>query len=257
MKKRIKGLAIATRVFDNREGSSPQKFIDLAKRSSKMAELVIMAVNTAEDKSGALEALKGLGLNNLMVIAVTPWVKFVQAMNVIVDTAAHAGMKYLLSSSAEIAIDMNGIHLLMNYMVDDTLCVGARMKEHEFQANTTVEGTGTTIPWNTCCLWKLENFALEGFPLAGDAPFDPTRKLAGVEELTAIARMQANPTFGKVSKAKLVEVPGIVWHTDFSDDPARKVQHLQKLASKRERPAEQLRRLGYKPPIIEHISEMI
>lgn len=247
-------LAIGTRVFDVREGSSPQKFLDLAKRSSEMAKLVIMAVNTAEDKSGAFEALKKLGLLNLMVISVTPWVKFVQAMNVIVDAAAHAGMKHLLSSSAEIAIDENGVRLLMKHMEDDTLCAGARMKEHEFQPNKIVEGTGTTIPWNTCCLWKLENFSLEGFPLVGDAPFDPTRKLAGVEELTAIARMQANPTFGKISKAKLIEVPGIEWHTDFSDDPARKVQHLQKLASKRERPADQLRRLGYKPPIVEHIS---
>ncbi len=253
---RIKGLAIGTRYFDNKLDSSPKKIVELGKRFSDRAEWVIIAINVAEDKSGAMKALKELGLENLTVIGVSPWVKYVQSMNVIIDKAANKGMKYLLSLSAEVRIiEEAQIQAIMSHMADDTLCVGARLQGHEFvPAAGLLAATGTTVPWNTCCLWNLERFSLVGFPLVGDAPFDPSRKMAGVEELSAIALMQN--LYGVVqNKAKLVEVPGVEWETNFCDDSGRQNKHMQKLTTKCVRPAEQLRRLGLKVvPLVKHIS---
>ncbi|HRY52673.1 MAG TPA: hypothetical protein P5089_02360 [Candidatus Portnoybacteria bacterium] len=248
------GLVIGTRYFDNRAGSSPDKIIDFAQRSSLMAEKVIIAVNVAEDKSGAWQALKNLRSENLIIIGVTPWVKFVQPMNVLLDAAASFNARYFLSCSVEIKINQQQLNDLMLHMDSGTLCVGARLPEHEFSGgHLIVEGSGSTIPWNTCCIWNLEKFSLVGFPLAGDAAFSLNRKMAGVEELTALAVMQK--LYGTSGfKAKLIEIAGIKWETEFADNPDRRVAHLQKIASKRERPGEQLKRLGLSAPEVQHIA---
>jgi hypothetical protein len=254
---RIKGLAIGTRYFDKKGDSAPQTIVDLAKNASAMADVVIIAVNAAKDKSGAMTALKKLKLSNLTVIKVEPWL-FVQPMNAIVDAAANRGMKYLMSYSSDVTITEKGIQVLMNHMADDTLCVGAMLKEsHDFvPTDGPFEATGKTVPWNTCCLWNMERFSLVGFPLVGDAPFDYTRERAkaGIEEISAIALMQ-NLYGVEQNKAKLVDVPEpeVLWKR--CDDPDQKKKHEEKIASKDKRAAEQLRRLGLSiPPHVLHVS---
>lgn len=246
--KRIKGLAIGIRFFD--VINPLQKIVDAAKRASDMAEVVFIAINATRDNGRAIVALNNLHFDNLIAFRVTPWVRFVQAMNVMTDAAANKGMDYLLSCSTEVFINKKQIKILMKHMAEDTLCVGARMEGHEFHAGKTLRATGATIPWNTCLLYKLKDFSLVGFPLVGDAPFDPARKAAGVEKIGAIAIMQK--LYGG-NIAKLVDIPGIKWDTTFPGDPERQAWQKEKIASKNERAAEQLKRLRLPAPIVKHI----
>jgi len=251
-KNRIKELTIVTRFFNNRPDSTPDKIIDFAKRYSQMAGKVIIAINGADDLSGSKSALEALGIDNLIIIDVCPWGKFVFPMNALVSASALQNPNsIMLSLSVEVMIELESITAILAHMDDSTLVTGALFPDHEFHPSEIVQGNGITTPWNTAAAWNLQKLSLVGFPLAGDALFDPTRKGAGVEEVTAIALMQK---LFSGCDAKLVAVPGIAWQNDFSDNLKRLEAHRVKMASKIQRPAEQLARLGIPAPIIQHIA---
>ncbi|MBP8960639.1 hypothetical protein KBG31_00225 [Patescibacteria group bacterium] len=131
----------------------------------------------------------------------------------------------------------------------DGLVVGAALPGHDYSPGWQGEASGTQIPWNTFALWEWKKMSCLGFPLVGDAPWNP--ELAGVEEATAIA--VAQKIWGKEgAQAILTQVPGVVWQTQW-DDPSREAAHEKKMASKRSRPAAQLERMGIRPPFVVHI----
>ncbi len=244
-------LGVGTRFFEKREGIGPQKIVNFVKRAVGLGDKVLVAINVAEDKSGAEQVLRQMVLPSLPleVIPVTPW-GFTTAMNALVFAADKGQQEFLLSHSVEIEMNKEMVDKMMGFMEPDTLCVGACLPGHEFHPGKTFRGNGKAIPWNTCCLWRLEPLAVLGFPLVGDASFDQSQ--AGVEELTSIALIQHVFTCG-TKKAKLVEVPGIEWKTEFSDDLARRQAHERKIRLKVQRPRLQLGLLGLPEPMVEHI----
>ncbi len=238
---------IGTRFF----GKDPTK--DLSRLSAfieaglKLGK-VFVAINVVEDKCDSI----GYCAKNhpdADVFAVTPWQKFVAPLNAIVYKAALMGADRLLLASAEFPPTAEQVQALSVHVDNDTLVAGARFSEHIWKGGQ-VEGTGSTVPWNTFALWNLKHLAKLGFPLAGDAPFD--QKMAGVEEVTAIALYQK--LFPHLS-AKLVSVPGFYeeWNMDGWDEERRK-KHEAKIASKTSRPAAQLAWAELDAPRVIHIA---
>jgi hypothetical protein len=77
--------------------------------------------------------------------------------------------------------------------------------------------------------------------LIGFASVSDLGKSAGIEECVAIALLQR--LFPKKSVAKLVKVEDISWEETFADEERRK-WHEEKMKSKLERAAHQLKELG-------------
>jgi hypothetical protein len=243
-------IAIGTRFWDNREGSNPEKIIDFVKRSLKLVDLVLVAINTKEDKSNAKEALekKFKGISNLKVLDISYW-GFSFALNALFFEARKACQKYLLMKSVEINISSKNIELLKEQINENTLCVGPALPGHNFQKNHDIKGTGITIPWNTCCLWNLSKIKI-GVPLIADGYFDET--YAGVEEVVTtslIQTMEGNES----NQIKLLDIPGIEWKTEFSGDDSRRLKHEVKMAKKEIRPEVQRLLLGLKEPKVDHL----
>ncbi len=241
-------IAIGTRFWDARENPSTEKIEEFVKQVSQYGDLVIVAINVDEDKSGALEILKKYNLPNLLVFPVTPW-RFTSVLNSLVYRADSLQQNFLLVHSAEIFINSDVVDQLRERIDNETLVVGARLPQHEFYSDREkVTGTGKTVPWNTCCLWNLSLLARTGFPLIGDASFDPP--MAGGEELSLIALQQA--LYPEHSKTILMEMSGIEWKTEFTNDSVRRTKHERKLNTKGKRSALQLGMLGLKEPWVQH-----
>jgi hypothetical protein len=104
----------------------------------------------------------------LQVVPVTPWGKFVPALNALVRYAAvecHAQLILFVSAETEAP----SITPLLDNMDNSTLVVGALLEGHQFDDTAErVALNGRTTPWNTLALWNLEKLALTGFPLVSD-----------------------------------------------------------------------------------------
>lgn len=244
-------LTIGTRFF----GKDPTKdlprlaqFLEVAQKIGR----VFVAVNTAEDKVDTI-AFCAAHYPEVVVFAVTPWQKFVAPLNAIIYRAALSGADRLLLASAEFAPTTEQVKTLLQHVSHDTLVAGARFSEHLFGVGQVV-GTGITVPWNTFALWNLTHLAKIGFALIGDAPFDPTQKQAGVEEVSTIALYQK--LFGVANmKAKLVSLSD--FHEEWNMngwDAERHAKHKAKLVSKMSRSDEQLKRANLPYPIIMHVA---
>jgi len=206
---------------------------------------IFVAVNGVADSTGALECTWP---EKVEVFNVTPWGKFVFPMNFLLARAGAFELPFL-SISGEVTPTEEGVASLLAHLTETTLVVGAAMQGHDYSPGWQGEASGTQIPWNTFALWEWKKMSCLGFPLVGDAPWNP--ELAGVEEATAIA--VAQKIWGKEgAQAILTQVPGVVWQTQW-DDPSREAAHEKKMASKRSRPAAQLERMGIRPPFVVHI----
>ena len=247
-------LAIGTRFF-GRDAQKDIPRLDKIIDAASSLGVVFVAINSEEDKTNSLAYISEKypdGSRSYAVdsFAVSPWGKFVPALDAITYKAARAGADYLLLASAEFPPTKPQVEHLTRYINGQTLVAGARFAEHTFRPGEIVEGTGTTVPWNTFALWNMHYLPRIGFVIAGDAPFDPAK--AGVEEVTTIATFQ---TLYPNLDAYLVEVPGVGggWNTE-GWDAARLAQHQKKIASKNERPAEQLKWSELKAPRIKHVA---
>ncbi|MBU4381071.1 hypothetical protein L6255_02095 [Candidatus Parcubacteria bacterium] len=210
------------------------------------AEKVYVAVNVAEDKSGALNAPWG---EKVVVFGVQPWGKFVMPLNAILlaarkELATGVGM---LFASTEVVLNAKVVMSLMDHMDRKTYVVGAAMLGHDFQQGYHGPANGRMFPWNTLALWNPEYLYPIGFPLIGDGiPEDPST--AGVEELATGSALEDL----RSSIAKLVTIEGVAWDTS-SFDPERLAKHNAKMASKVTRPAEQLEWAQLSEPTVIHI----
>lgn len=243
-------LTIGTRFFGKDSAKDLPRLATFIKAAQKLGK-VFIAINVTEDKCDTL-AFCTQNYPEVDAFAVTPWQKFVAPLNAIVYRAALSGADRLLLASAEFAPESHQVEPLLQYVSGDTIVAGARFSEHQFTEGE-VSGNGVTVPWNTFAVWNLDHLAKLGFPLTGDAPFDPTQAQAGVEEVSAIALYQR--VFGL--KAKLVSVAGFYeeWNTDGWDEERLK-KHNVKIASKVRRPEAQLAWAGLQVPIILHIAPM-
>jgi len=194
------------------------------------------------------------------VLPVTPWGKFVPALNAIVSWCANHKCQYLLFASAEVQLTQEVMNVMISKMdIERTLVVGTVLSGHEYEQPINNEGeievelTGRTTPWNTCALWNLPKLALTGFLLVSEGLHPEQEEgisSAGVEEVVAIATLQRilQPCN---AQAKLVSIPGTSWGIqDFNNDEKRKEWHEKKMQSKLTRAKCQLDLLGLSGTVI-------
>lgn len=192
--------------------------------------------------------------NNIHVLPVTPWGKFVPGLNALVLHAkTQLNSDLIMFVSAEVELASTTVRTLCQNVIDNenVIVAGAALNGHQYLADQfdtdgsphqkIVPLTGRTTPWNTLCVWNLEMLSMTGFSLISDLG-----KSAGVEECVAIAMLQK--LFPK-SEARLVKIHGIEWEEKFQDEERQK-WHNEKMKSKVERPKNQLERLGLSGSVI-------
>lgn len=178
------------------------------------------------------------------VLPVTPWGKFVPALNTLVSYARNQHADRILFISAETSADPEDIQQLLTHLEPDTLVVGARLPGHAFRGPCGAL-SGTTSPWNTLAVWDLKKLALTGFQLVSDGLLtdDKEEPSFGVEEVVAIALLQK--VMGKENaKAKLVSLKNVDWRVDSFEDPERRKWQEEKMKSKDIRAQRQLDLMG-------------
>ena len=185
---------------------------------------------------------------SIRVIPVTPWGRFVPALNALIAHAMKACQaNRILFVSAETTASVASIESLLKAIHPDTLVAGALLGGHVYHADTTttsIELTGRTSPWNTLAVWNLQKLALTGFQLVSDGLLtdDATEPSYGVEEVLAIALLQKVLGMDQ-AKAKLIKLADIQWDQDFQDEDRRQ-WHEQKMNSKVDRANRQLLLMG-------------
>eukprot|EP00462_Mataza_sp_D1_P006937 CAMPEP_0175122564 /NCGR_PEP_ID=MMETSP0087-20121206/1782_1 /TAXON_ID=136419 /ORGANISM="Unknown Unknown, Strain D1" /LENGTH=245 /DNA_ID=CAMNT_0016404207 /DNA_START=89 /DNA_END=826 /DNA_ORIENTATION=- len=173
------------------------------------------------------------------VIPVTPWGRFVPALNALLAHAVCTSCPLILYQSLEMEVESTAIHSLRQQLEDGSVCVaGAALPGHAYDAGRKVMLAGNTTPWNTLALWRVSTLALTGFLSVADGPNGLD---GGVEEVSAIATLQK--LVASEAGAVLIQLPGLEWKTDF-DDPQRAKWHEKKMASKVARPAAHLGAIG-------------
>lgn len=194
------------------------------------------------------------------IIPLLHWGKFVPALNALVATASTASPSaaLLLLQSLEIDADASAVQFLRSHFdTSRDLVVGAALPGHEFSPGPQqpLELTGTTSPWNTLALWNLRQLSKVGFPLVGDGLHLGDGN-AGIEEVSTIAlfqRLFASTADSNSTRATMLRVPGIAWQVDGFEDPARRAWQAAKMASKNQRAATQMQRLGIPAGRVFHV----
>ena len=247
-------IAVGTRFFE-KDPIKVERVVYFVRKAREIAPNVLVAVNVDADRTDAVNAVNSLGLEGISAFPVTPWGKFVMPLNALIIKACEAGASHLLLASVEVAdsLTKENVEQLSAPMTNGILVVGAAMEGHNVKSSqgkdlSVADADGCSIPWNTLALWNLKYLQRFGFPLIGDALFDP--KQAGVEEVSAIALYQK--VYPEL-QALLMVLPGMKWDTADLDEERRK-KHEAKMASKVSRPAAQMAKLGIKHPFVRHLS---
>ena len=180
------------------------------------------------------------------ILPVTPWNKFVPALNALISYACKERHDQILFVSAETNAPATAIQHLRDHLTPDTLVAGAVLAGHDYRGkDACVVLDGRTSPWNTLAVWNLSKLALTGFSIVSDGLLtdDQEAPSYGVEEVAATALIQ-KVLGSENAKSKLVSCPGIDWEVDDFDDPERKKWQEKKMNSKVERAARQLELMG-------------
>jgi hypothetical protein len=236
---------------------------------------LVEAVQAACDKAMAAAASSAstTTATRLHVLPVTPWGKFVPALNALVQFAAatvnpplseidsndsNNGIcrHQILFCSAETACSAQAVQTLQSHLQADTAVVGACLPGHDYKGTARssdddssepiiAELNGLTSPWNTLALWDLRKLAMTGFLLVSDGLLsdDESDPSFGIEEVVATCLLQ-KLLGANQAKSKLVQLTSQVdWNQHF-DDPARQKWHEQKMTSKLSRANRQLELTG-------------
>ncbi|KAL3769864.1 hypothetical protein ACHAWU_007070 [Discostella pseudostelligera] len=292
-------LAIATRLHLGHASHPPPNLRDMLTSFITLAQTI--GANHAVIAVDAAERITGYDLvdevtkicnppptdltpsdNNVRIhiLPVTPWGKFVPALNAIVSHVATLSAKYVLMTSAEVQLSQDVLTIMKSKLdLEKTLVVGTVLPGHDYRYSrqaavqneevgasekvlddkgVEVELTGRTTPWNTCSLWNVSKLSLTGFLLVSEGlhPEEDGSELgssAGVEEVCTIATLQRILGPGN-AQAKLITLPGeesTSWETqNFENDAKRKDWHEKKMASKVSRAKRQLELLGLSGTVI-------
>ena len=194
-----------------------------------------------------VQAVRDCAGSNTIVLPVTPWGKFVPALNALLGLAhAELHAEYILMVSAEVCASAESIQTLLHHCSleeqhnrDDSyvLVAGAALTGHDYQpsGNSIVPLNGRTTPWNTLAVWNVSKLILTGF-----LPISDVGSNAGVEECAAIALHQQ---LFPLAKAKLIKLKDVEWQDTFDGDDERRKWHEHKMQSKLERADAQLQLL--------------
>lgn len=101
------------------------------------------------------------------VVPVSPWGKFVPALNALVSWACDHGATRVLFLSAETSLSPETIRYLSSHVDEDTLVAGAALPGHVYRPGLN-DLNGRTTPWNTAAVWNLAKLCLLGFPLVAE-----------------------------------------------------------------------------------------
>lgn len=194
-----------------------------------------------------------ISYSNIHILPVTPWGKFVPALNSLLLFANNQLQADLIMFiSAEVNLSSSTVSTLCQHLIEDenVIVAGAALNGHQYHAalsrsdlsHQEVPLTGRTTPWNTLCVWNLNKLSLTGFSTVSDLGTS-----AGVEECVAIALLQK--LFPK-SEARLVKVTDIEWEESFKQDEERRRWHEEKMRSKIERAECQLKLLGLSGTVV-------
>ena len=234
---------------------------DLLKEVTKICQSLNDDTEIDNDNNSSEICTSSSHKTKIHVLPVTPWGKFIPALNAIVTWCANHKCQYLLFASAEVQLTQEVMNVLISKMdIERTLVVGTVLSGHEYkqpinEGEIEVELTGRTTPWNTCALWNVPKLALTGFLVVSeglhpDEDQEEGMSSAGVEEVVAIATLQKilQPSN---AQAKLVSIPGTSWGIqDFNNDEKRKEWHEKKMQSKLTRAKRQLDLLGLSGTVI-------
>jgi hypothetical protein len=256
-------MAVATRLHLGNASAPPneemfklmlERFSNFSSNFEAQHTYVAVDATPKFDDYDLVDTIQQISANitSLKVLPVTPWNKFVPALNAIVTQAAMEGATHCLFCSAETQTSPESVLLLLEHMDTDTLVVGAVLPGHDYGPKSMQPLNGTTAPWNTLAIWDVAKLSLTGFPLVSEGlhTIDGTTVAAGVEEVSAIAVLQ-KILGSKRAKAKLVALPDIEWDQNFEDEERRK-WHEAKMKSKKERPEKHLELLQLSGEV-EHI----
>jgi len=190
------------------------------------------------------------------IFPVSPWGKFVPALNALVAWGCTNQAEQILFISAETALTAESIGALRSHMDENTLVAGAALPGHKYhddekKSSEVVELDGRTSPWNTVAIWNLSKIALTGFSLLAEGiPMNSNGSLGsiGVEEIPTIAISQSILPKG-TALAKLVKVPDVQWQQEWEDED-RKQWHENKMKSKITRASRHLKLLGLSGTVV-------
>jgi hypothetical protein len=229
-------LVIATRLHLGRAAAPPTNLSELIETFESWTRLIpnsisVIAVDATpkfEDYDyvravrECLSSSSSSSSSRTKVLPVTPWGKFVPALNALVSYSAHTlHAAHLCFVSAEVTPSKESMERLRRELLDDNndvLVVGAALPGHDFfgrtimaketttnddddddddddgdspsstmattttTTTTTLPLTGRTCPWNTLAVWNLTKLQHTAFSAVSDRP-----DCAGVEECVAIA----------------------------------------------------------------------
>jgi hypothetical protein len=218
---------------------------DLVEAVQAACDKAVAAAAAAAAASSSTTSTTAASTTRLHVLPVTPWGKFVPALNALVQFAAttispplyekdspHSDSSrdrdrcrhQILFCSAETSCSAQAVRTLQWHLQADTAVVGACLPGHEYHnqgtTTTTKTGTGTdvvpggcvelngrTSPWNTLALWDLRKLALTGFLLVSDGLLsdDETDPSFGIEEVVATCLLQ-KLLGADQAKSKLVQL---------------------------------------------------
>jgi UDP-glucuronate 4-epimerase len=229
------------------------KLLEFVDRAGVYAETTLIAVKVDLEQNdlalysfvkAAVEA-KG----NVVVVPVSTWGPgFTPALNALVQKALTVDATHILFQSLELTVAATDVDQIVSLCDSQTLVVGGRLPGHAFKAGSTVPANGRTVPWNTLAVWDARTLARTGFPMVADGLIPGTE--AGVEEVSAIALAQTvSPS---LTKAKLVTLKSVEWHTTF-EHPSRQQAHEKKMSSKLSRPATHMSLFA---PVVQDITKV-
>ena len=252
-------LAIGLRVYEKTREALALKMRFLGNIPWNVVSKVFVAVNVEKDKSGALEYFNVvLADPRIEAFPVQPWGQNVPALNAIVFKAARESFTHLCFISTKVVIDHSLLLSMLGLFDSETLVVGAVVGGHDFKSQedglpTSVEGTGRTVPYNTCIVWDVRRLSRTSFHWVSEMPYN--KELAGLEEFATIIEQQQR--FSKGTEAKLVNLGPIETQTEHWDKD--RADRHQKIILEKERKANaqiELLECGGWRPIIWHFNQV-
>lgn len=228
---------------------------------------VYIAVNPQRDHGNTPSFLASLEVpegKRLIAFPVTPWGRYVEALNALAARAALDGhRKAMFVNTEHLPTDVN-IGELDQHLQNDTLVVGGYLEGfHEFTTGPQ-EMNGMRVPADAFMLMNLEVFNLIGFVSVSEAlwipcldsamvgtPDDPGMAEAGIKEVPTFSLIQK--VLGRENaRVKMVHVTGAQRNAEGISGK-RKQMDEYKRASALKRADIQMQKLGIPYGIVEHI----
>ena len=112
------------------------------------------------------------GKPNIRCIPVSPWGRYIPALNGLLRVASEMKMHRIMYQSLEIRTTRKEVMTILNTMDNKTLLAGKALNGHEFESCRKVAIGGLTCPWNTFAIWNIEYLSRTGFLMVSDGAID-------------------------------------------------------------------------------------